>query len=520
MGPGKYTLSGIQRAALTAGPGNDLLNAALFFGPATLTGGSGNDTLLGSIGNDVFTAGSGKNRIAGGPGVNTLVESGGSFTLTNTSFTGLGTDTLSGIQQAILTTPSTGGRIDASAFSGATTLVGSAGNDTLLAGAGNSSLVGGGGNDSIVGGKGNDTLSAGQGNSTLQGGGGTNLLSVTANVNLTLTDTSLTGLGTDVLSGIQQASLTAGNASVDFNASAFSGPVTLTGGAGNDTLLGGLGNDVIVAGPGNNLLSGGGGTANRLVASGNTNFTLTNASLTGPGTSVIGFFQQASLTDTGPGNHVLDASGFGGKATLTAGSGNDTLVAGLGPATLIGGGNDVVEASGDVNFTLTNTTLIGVNTYTLVGIKEAILTAGPGSHLLNASLFSGAVVLVGGAGNDTLIGGTGRDVLIGGGGADHVVAGSGGDIVIGGTTDFDANGLALAAVLAEWARTDISYLARINHLTGPTAGLNGTTFLTKSTVHGDNAQNLLFGGIGQDWFFKSATDTIFGLQPGEVVTPI
>ncbi len=162
-------------------------------------------------------------------------------------------------------------------------------------------IKGGAGNDSLIGSDivltipvtqtingdaGNDTLSGGVGDDSLNGGAGTDLLIQSGDLNLTLTNTSLTGeLGTDRLTGVENASLTGGAGGNMFDASAFTlGSVTLIGGDGQDQLLGGSkndaisgqdGDDVLVGGAGNDTISGGegddmlrGGTGNDLLIGG------------------------------------------------------------------------------------------------------------------------------------------------------------------------------------------------------------------------------------------------------------
>lgn len=124
---------------------------------------------------------------------------------------------------------------------------------------GSASLDGGAGNDALVGGPGANFLTGGLGDDTMTGGPGTNRLIELGNVNFTLSDTSLTGLGTDVLVNIQQAQLACGTGANIIDASAFTGNTTLQGGAGNDKITGGAGDDRIVGGLGNDQLSGGGG---------------------------------------------------------------------------------------------------------------------------------------------------------------------------------------------------------------------------------------------------------------------
>jgi Ca2+-binding RTX toxin-like protein len=138
-------------------------------------------------------------------------------------------------------------------------------------------------------------------------------------------------------------------------------------------------------------------------------------------------------------------------------------------------------------------------------------------------------VLVGGGGTDRLIGGQGRDILIGGAGQATLQAGSGGDILIGGTTAYDNNAAALAAILAEWSRTDIDYAARIADLTNTTGGMNvinGMYFFLNNgtsgprTVFGNGQADNLYGGAGTDWYLAGMMDVIFNKTTGEVVTPI
>jgi len=160
-------------------------------------------------------------------------------------------------------------------------------------------------------------------------------------------------------------------------------------------------------------------------------------------------------------------------------------------------GNDIIKTAAQ--------SIGGMLTYVNVPL---LIFAGNGNDILNVTGSNVGNVLVGGSGSDRLLGGQGRDILIGGSGPSTLQAGSGGDILIGGTTSFDNNAAALAAVLAEWSRTDVDYATRIAHLMGTlTGGLNhnsdSTTFyyLNPSTVQNDGMVNNLFGGPGQDWFF-------------------
>jgi Ca2+-binding RTX toxin-like protein len=182
----------------------------------------------------------------------------------------------------------------------------------------------------------------------------------------------------------------------------------------------------------------------------------------------------------------------------------------------------VYAQSGDDTVTLQRTKTRGHSTYVVV---PALLFGGAGDDTLDARGSSAGNVLAGGDGADTLLGGGGRDLLLGGAGADVLRAGSGDDILVGGATDFDSDLEALTALIAEWGRTDLSYQARIDHLTGATGGgANGADLLTAATVHDDAATDQLYGEGGQDWFLYTANgawvDDVRDQRKKEQATPI
>ena len=160
---GADTLSSIEAAHLTGGPGANSLSASAFTGSVVLdggggndalTGGSGSDVLIGGAGDDILSGGSGNDEYTGGPGTNTLMEmvnrgtdtvaetSDADFTLTDTSLTWrVGTDII-GSDQSLL-------NIENVRLAG-----GSGDNDFSI-----SPLKGG--SLSVDGGTGNDTLALG-----------------------------------------------------------------------------------------------------------------------------------------------------------------------------------------------------------------------------------------------------------------------------------------------------------------------------------------------------------------------
>jgi len=140
---------------------------------------------------------------------------------------------------------------------------------------GNDTLNGDRGNDTLLGGTGNDKLTGAAGDDSFDGGPGTDRLVEVGDVNFKLTDTSLTGLGSDKLTSVEAATLVGGPSANTIDASGFSGNTilqglggndTLTGGAGGSILIGGAGDDQITGASGDDLLIGGAG-ADRIVGS-------------------------------------------------------------------------------------------------------------------------------------------------------------------------------------------------------------------------------------------------------------
>ena len=208
-GLGNDSLKGtFTQLELIGGDGPNKIDASGFNFAVTLQGGGGDDTLLGGSLGDSLDGGDGVDQIQQTVDLEQI--------LTDTLVTGRGADTLSSIEEAVLIGGELGTNIDASAFSGATTLIGNGGGDTLIGGSNNDVLSGGDGNDKLFGLAGNDTADGGAGNDSVLGGDGADVL--------------LGGSGND----------------------------TLRGEAGNDTLLGEDGDDSIDGGSGTDTFTGGG----------------------------------------------------------------------------------------------------------------------------------------------------------------------------------------------------------------------------------------------------------------------
>ena len=248
--------------------------------------------------------------------------------------------------------------IDASASTGAVNLVGGYGDDVLLGGPGNDVLNGNDGNDLLNGGGGDDNLLGEAGNDTLKGGG-----------------------GVDTISGGDDDDLLRGQGGV-LNA--------LDGGAGNDTVQ----------------------------ETGDTNFTLTDASLVSSlSTHILNSIELAILRGGG-GDNTLDAGSFSGQTTLVGLDGNDSLVG--------GNGDDIIRGNDG------NDTILGRdgNDLVLAGTGNDGIAGGAGNDTLNGN--SGDDSIFGGLGDDTLFGGAGADALLGEDGDDSLNGNGGGDTVAGG----------------------------------------------------------------------------------------
>ncbi len=171
-----------------------------------------------------------------------------------------------------------------------------------------------------------------------------------------------------------------------FDASLATGVVNLTGNGGDDVLFGGSANDTLNGGSGKDELVG-------------------NA-----------------------GDDLVQGQGSTGD-TLDGGDGNDTLNG--------GSGNDLIREFFAGDAVLTNATMTGRGTDTIISAERAALTGGGAAQTIDVSTFFTpgltSVTLDGAGGNDTLLGSDGSDVLVGSGGSDRIEGNAGNDRIIGGS---------------------------------------------------------------------------------------
>lgn len=462
-GAGFLNLVSISFAHLIGGGGNNTLDASGFSGHVTLEGGGGNDSLsagsnndsvLGQGGDDTLTGGAGSDTLDGGFGTDVVVEEANvNFTATNTSLTGLGNDTLAGIDHITLTGGPGNNLIDASAFGGKAVEFGLGGNDTLLGGDsgdedelsggdGNDSLVGNDGGDLLLGGNNDDTITGGFGDDTMDGGAGNDLLLEAAAGSFTLTNTTMTSPGPSIFNPtdndsttfvgdfFERAQLTdtssalfglgAGN---KIDATSFSGSVTLFGGDGDDTLIGGSGNDSLDGSTGADSLVGNNGDDTLNGGPGN------DILLGGAGNDIVILPETGDSINLGSGQDGIVVNGT---------SGNDVIIV-----------HRVVAPDGPHAVITLNGTTIDVpylegETVTVNGLGgNDLIVMDPGVTTWTAAFFGGAGndtligaglndFLDGGDGNDDLLGGAGNDMLLGDDGNDDLDGGAGSDTMVGG----------------------------------------------------------------------------------------
>ncbi|MCY2968112.1 MAG: hypothetical protein NT069_31520, partial [Planctomycetota bacterium] len=552
---------GAGKDTLTGGAGNDVLIGGA--GNDRLTGGIGDDTYAftapSALGSDVIEE-------TGGAGVDTLDFSQSTAAINvnlgiptpqivNSYLTlsliaadaienltgGMGNDILTGNDLV-------------------NTIVGGFGNDALSGAGGDDILIGGVGNDTYR----FDTDFALGSDQLDESGGGVDTLdfsltsgrSIMANLELPTIQAINANLSLTLSSATAFENLVGGDLADTLTGNAFANSITgnggddvLIGGAGNDTLIGGAGNDrynfATDSSLGTDTLNETGGGIDTLDFSGSTTQGVTiNLATTGTQVvnsnlslilgsattfeNVIGGTQADSITGNTLANEI---TGGAGDDVLTGAAGDDRLVGGLGDDTykfaanaamgydsLVetnGQGNDLLDFSATTSLGVTID--LGITTRQDVNVNlSLILSAVDTFEMVVGTAKTDRItgnaldnVLFGGAGADWLYGLGGRDILFGGTGLDTLDGGVDDDILVGGNAVSYYNEsskyldrTAIAAIVAEWTRTDLDAAGRIGHLKNG-GGRNGTKLLNDLTLTSDGSfKDLLTGGVGRDWFWS------------------
>ncbi len=506
-------IGGDGNDSLDGGTGNDTLYAG--DGNETTTTSAGDDTLFGGEGNDLIFGGGGNDSLDGGSGDDTLTAGDGNASIEggdgNDSLTaGTGNDSLDGGLGDDTLTAGDGNETTTSP-----------GDDTLFGGEGNDLIFGGGGNDSLDGGMGDDTLTAGDGETTLAGGDGN--------------DSLVGGTGDDSLEGgIGDDTLYAGDGS-DTMDPVDTGDDTLFGGEGNDLIFGGGGNDSLDGGTGDDTLTAGdgdtsldGGDGNDLLVGGSGEDSLDG----GMGNDTLVGNEGNDSLDGGMGDDTLyagegdDTAAATGDDTLFGGDGNDLIFGGGGASLIVGGqGDDVIVGRGqdqyfgddllgngagidwflyyaDADVILNDNSLAVAGLVIPLNSFEAVqITGGEHDNRLDASGFTGNVVLAGGPGNDSLLAGNGDDTLDGGAGNDMLDGGAGNDVY---TFGADAGG---NDVINEAADTDAD---RLDFAAFPQPATVDLSLTEPQDVGGDLTLTFSDGSGLEDVFGTAFADTIAG----------
>ena len=409
----------LPAAQLFGGAGNDVLTggsgADLLFGGAgndTLLGKGGNDLLFGGAGNDVLTGGDGDDQVFGEGGNDRMIWNPGDDSDLFEGGDGVDTAEINGGNGSETFTITANGtrvrfdRLDPAPFFldiGTTenlVLNANGGDDTITAGNGLAGLIkltidGGSGNDTITGGDGNDTLIGGDGNDLIIGGRGNDTAQLGAGDDTFVWNP---GDGSDVVEGqdgIDTLVFNGANINEKIDISANGSRVRLTRDIGTVTMdLNGIEHIQL------NALGGADNiTVNDLSGTGVTQVAIDLASPPGSG---AGDLAADSVTvNATKGDDVIEVLGQDGSLT----------VAGLPELVTISASeatDALVVAGGAGNDTLSEMTLPALNTM---------------------------LTLDGGAGNDVLLGSRGDDRLLGGDGKDFVDGNQGNDIALLGAGD-------------------------------------------------------------------------------------
>lgn len=348
-------------------------------------------------------------------------------------------------------------------------LTGTDTDDLIFGGSANDTInLKSGGSDVVNGQDGNDMIDFGAAydvNDKVDGGAGFDTVKLNGDYKGIMFPESfvnvemlLLGSGNDYVMTLNDAMATGKSLTIKGSALGSADTLTVYGAAGALTLLGGAGNDTLYAGSGDDSLAGGDG--NDLL------------NIAASGTDSVKGGNGDDLIQAGAFLTVLDR--------IDGGSGVDTLnltaAANLvfGAKTLANIEQISLNPGFSYNLTLNNASLAAGKSLKIDG---SALNAPTTSLSLDGSAETkGALILIGGTGDDTLLGGGGSDIITGGAGNNVLGAGFGGkDQITGGAgyetirlgAGFDANDKIDGSDGSDQVILDGDYTAGV-HLKGST----------------------------------------------------
>ena len=247
----RCTSAAITSVAVSTGDLDDKVVIMLDL-PATLNGGSGDDTLGGGAGDDSLAGGTGDDVLDGGEGDDTAVASSGYTTDGADTFNGgPGLDTASyqlrgwPVSVSLDAVANDGSGDNDNIKADVENIAGGSGDDVLTGSDSGNTLHGNGGDDIVAGGAGpHDELFGDSGDDSVIGGPDDDL--------------AVGGTGNDYLVGGAGEDLLAGSGGND-RVFGQGGPDRVTGQEGDDELYGGADDDILIAGAGDDLQDGGDG---------------------------------------------------------------------------------------------------------------------------------------------------------------------------------------------------------------------------------------------------------------------